>query len=434
MDVLVIGTGEYVTGYVHGAASNSDKSLGVIGLVLFDLRLRGKIERILLCGRDGHRFPGIREHFATQIAARYKGFDVTIETFPADDEYQPSAYTTAIKSLRPQSVVIIVTPDDTHFEIAIAAVQAGMHVLVAKPLVKTLEDHQYLLQAARHHQVLVGVEMHKRFDPIYADARDRACSYGDFSFMSSYMSQPRSQLSTFQAWAGQSSDISYYLNSHHIDWLVWMMQGRGRPIWVSAIAATGVAEAQLGVKTEDTITLTVQWENLPSGHLGTSIHTASWIAPKSDVHSQQRFFLMGQGGELQVDQAHRGYSAATLQEGYASLNPLFMKYTPADGRFVGQDGYGYRSIEKFIDAAICINQKDMMPEEFDTTLPTVAQTLQTTAILQAGRLSLDHENLPVSLYYTESEPLVPNHLLHWYNSGAQLELTSARNFHPTLGA
>jgi D-galacturonate reductase len=281
---------------------------------------------------------------------------------------------------------------------------------VAKPLVKTLAEHQSLLQEANQHQVLVGVEMHKRFDPMYADACDRARSYGDLSFMSSYMSQPKSQLTTFQAWAGRSSDISYYLNSHHVDWLVWMMQGRGRPIWISGVAATGVAEAELGVKAEDTITLTVQWENLPSGHLGTSIHTASWIAPKSDVHSQQRFFLMGQRGELQIDQAHRGYNTATPDTGYTSLNPLFMRYTPSDGRFVGQDCYGYRSIEQFIDAALSINREHTNPEAFDPTLPTVAQTLQTTAILQAGRLSLDNHNMPILLHYEESQPLVPTAL------------------------
>ena len=410
IDVLVIGTGEYVTGYVQGEAADSDKKAGVIALVLFDLRRRGKVEWIALCGRDGRRFPGIRHHFTTQIAAKYRDMDVAVKTFPADDQYQPEAYKTAIKSLRPGSAVIIVTPDNTHFELAMTAVRAGMHVLIAKPLVKTLEEHQQLLQAARQHQVLVGVEMHKRFDPMYADARDRARTYGDFSFMSSYMSQPRSQLTTFQQWAGRSSDISYYLNSHHVDWLVWMMHDRGRPIGVTGLAATGVADVQLGVNAEDTITLTVQWENLPSGNLGTSIHTASWIAPKSEVHSQQRFFYMGHDGELQVDQAHRGYSTATVAQGYASLNPLFMKYTPSDGQFVGQEGYGYRSIERFIDAVTNINHESAKPEEFDATLPTIAKTLQSTAILQAGRLSLDHKSMPVMLHYSQSEPLVPIHL------------------------
>ncbi len=407
MDVLVVGTGEYVTGYVHGAASGSDKGLGVIALILFDLRRRGKVNRILLCGQHGDRFPEIRTHFKTQIASRYSGLDVTIETFPPDDAYLSTAYLTAIQSLGQNSVVIVVTPDDTHYDIATAAIKAGMHVLVAKPLVKTLEEHQSLLQAARQYRVLVSVEMHKRFDPMYADACARARSYGDLSFMSSYMSQPKNQLKTFKTWAGRSSDVSYYLNAHHVDWLVWMMQGRGRPVWVSGVSATGVSEAELGIKTEDTITLTVQWENLPSGHLGISIHTASWIASTSDAHSQQRFFLMNQRGELQVDQAHRGYSTATQDAGYASLNPLFMRYIPLDGKFVGQDCYGYRSIEMFIDAALSIDQGYATFESFDSTLPTINQTLQTTAILQAGRLSLDNGNQPAKLHYGTIESFVP---------------------------
>src|SRR5262245_25940315 len=37
LGLLVIGTGEYVTGFVDGAPSASDKSAGVVALVAFDL-------------------------------------------------------------------------------------------------------------------------------------------------------------------------------------------------------------------------------------------------------------------------------------------------------------------------------------------------------------------------------------------------------------
>ena len=64
-----------------------------------------------------------------------------------------------------------------------------------------------------------------------------------------------------------------------------------------------------------------------------------------------------------VDQAHRGYNMADDVSGFKSVNPLFMKvlppyihtnihpnhlflnliqYTPSDGKFAGQLGYGYR--------------------------------------------------------------------------------------------
>ena len=233
------------------------------------------------------------------------------------------------------------------------------------------------------------MEVHKRWDPIYVDARDRIRGLGDFSFFQSYMSQPKSQLDTFRSWAGKSSDISYYLNAHHIDFNVWTVSQFARPRTVYASAATGWAESN-AISTEDTITLTVDWENFNSGSKATAIYTSSWIAPKADVHSQQRFFYMGHRGEVNVDQAHRGYTLATDANGYSSANPLFMKYAPdADGYFAGQSGYGYRSIEDFIDAAAAIRSGGATADSYAGKLATIQETACVTAILEAGRRSLD---------------------------------------------
>lgn len=125
------------------------------------------------------------------------------------------------------------------------------------------------------------------------------------------MSQPKLQLETFKAWAGISSDISYYLNSHHIDFSEWVFGDRARPIRVVAMAASGVADEKLGRACEDTISVHATWETPATGSVGIASYTASWVAPPSDVHSQQRFFAMCQAGEVTVDQAHRGYSVST---------------------------------------------------------------------------------------------------------------------------
>ena len=45
------------------------------------------------------------------------------------------------------------------------------------------------------------------FDPVYSDAKARAKTLGEFNFFSAWMSQPKSQLETFRAWAGKDSDI-----------------------------------------------------------------------------------------------------------------------------------------------------------------------------------------------------------------------------------
>lgn len=44
---------------------------------------------------------------------------------------------------------------------------------------------------------------------------------------------------SFRAWAGKSSDINYYLNSHHIDVHNWMVSHMAHPTRVTALAATG---------------------------------------------------------------------------------------------------------------------------------------------------------------------------------------------------
>lgn len=50
------------------------------------------------------------------------------------------------------------------------------------------------------------------------------------------------------------------------------------------------------------------------------------------------------------------------------------------------------SIEKFIDAARDVNAGKIKASEFDKHgLPTIANTVLTTAILHAGRISLDQK-------------------------------------------
>ena len=149
------------------------------------------------------------------------------------------------------------------------------------------------------------------------------------------------------------------------------------------------------------ITLMAVWENDDGSH-GTAIYTASWIAPKADCHTQQYFHYMGHTGEVRVDQGHRGYNMSTDANGFAALNPLYMKYTPGpSGHFAGQNGYGYRSIECFLDAAEAVNRGELTIEDVSKqgVLATIDTTERVTAMLEAGRLSLDNGGRAVELVY-----------------------------------
>ena len=132
VNVLMMGTGEYTTGWV-GKKSDSDKSTGVVGLVMLDLKRRGKVGRLGMCGTNGTKLPAIRDHMAA-LGEAYEGIDPsTIETFPADDVVDREAYKTAVASFAPGDVAIVFTPDDTHFAIALACIKRGVHVMITKP-------------------------------------------------------------------------------------------------------------------------------------------------------------------------------------------------------------------------------------------------------------------------------------------------------------
>ena len=79
--------------------------------------------------------------------------------------------------------------------------------MATKPMVKTLKEHQLLVEKAKEKNVLLQIEVHKRFDPIYNDARMRIQKLGKFNYFTSYMSQPKFQLETFSAWVGKYEPV-----------------------------------------------------------------------------------------------------------------------------------------------------------------------------------------------------------------------------------
>lgn len=346
--------------------------------------------------RDATADTSTGEHLDKNISQAYNGLDVSFDSFPENDQVDPDAYKTAIDSLSPGDAITVFTPDPTHYPLAKYAIERGIHVLLTKPAVKILSQHQELVELAREKGVYVFVEHHKRFDPAYADAKAKAQTLGDFNYFYSYMSQPKSQLETFKAWAGKESDISYYLNSHHIDICDSMVQQRGYiPTRVTATSSKGVA-LDLGCdpSTEDTITVMVTWEKRddPSKR-ATGVYTASWTAPqRAGVHSNKYFHYLGANGEIRIDQAKRGYDVADDSLGQLMwYNPFYMRYAPdEDGNFAGQTGYGYISLEKFVDGCRAVNAGDATVDSLDgKSLPTLKNTIATTAILEAGRRSID---------------------------------------------
>jgi predicted dehydrogenase len=69
--------------------------------------------------------------------------------------------------------VVICTPMHTHADVAIQALEAGLHTFVEKPVALSLEDADRMVEAAEESDVTAMVGYMKRYEPGYQAAKER---------------------------------------------------------------------------------------------------------------------------------------------------------------------------------------------------------------------------------------------------------------------
>jgi predicted dehydrogenase/sugar phosphate isomerase/epimerase len=137
-------------------------------------------------------------------------------------------------------LVIVSTPTDTHVPLARAALGAGKHVLVEKPVATTRAPIEELLRVARIHTSLACVPaMVMRWWPGWAHARGlvREGALGDVREVSlERMGQPPTWSQNFYADASRSGGALIDLHVHDVDFLCWTL---GLP---EHVASTGTVQ------------------------------------------------------------------------------------------------------------------------------------------------------------------------------------------------
>lgn len=88
---------------------------------------------------------------------------------PARDPHDNVRFTTNWRDLiqwDEVEVVSICTPPSTHGTLAVAAMEAGKHVLVEKPIATTLEDADFIIETRNRTEKVAAVNYMLRFNPI----------------------------------------------------------------------------------------------------------------------------------------------------------------------------------------------------------------------------------------------------------------------------
>lgn len=134
--------------------------------------------------------------------------------------------------------VVICTPNDTHADIAVAALEAGKHVLCEKPMATTARDCDRMTAAAKRAGRVLQIAQPYRYAPFYRKMR-RLIDEGAVGKVQMAWAKECMQWGDVapseQAWRmyqKRSGGILVEKNCHHLDLLNWMIDSE--PVRVAA--------------------------------------------------------------------------------------------------------------------------------------------------------------------------------------------------------
>ena len=185
--------------------------------------------------------------------------------------------------------VLVCTPHPLHAEPAIQAAEAGVHVLVEKPLAASLPDCDAMLAAARKAGTRLGVISQRRlYEPVrrMKDAIDAGKIgrpvLGVFT-MYSWRDPAYYQSDPWRGkWATEGGGVLVNQSPHQLDLLQWFMGE------IEEISGYWANLNHPSIEVDDTAVAMVRFQNGGLGSIVTSLSQQPGIFTKVHIHGSQR--------------------------------------------------------------------------------------------------------------------------------------------------
>ena len=156
-------------------------------------------------------------------------------------------------------LVIVNTPNETHFDYTSKALEAGKHVVVEKPFTNTTQEAQQLITLAKKKNKVLSVFQSRRWDGAFMTLKKIIASgaLGKIVEYEAHYDRFRNYIAanTWKEEPGPGSGILYNLGSHMLDQVLVLF---GKPEWVHAL--TGIQRP--GGKVEDYYDLRLEYIGL----------------------------------------------------------------------------------------------------------------------------------------------------------------------------
>jgi predicted dehydrogenase len=300
--------------------------------------------------------------------------------------------------------VCVATPDDRHFPVAKAALEAGKHVLIEKPSVLRLQELDELDALARKHGVLAKVVYHKLADPDHKKLRTHVLGGVLQHVNNGYCSllEPKSiSGGQFAEWiAGRNPGT--YVACHYIKLIDFSFASGGwRLARVTANGQRGLVGPATG-PTWDSVQLQMVYAYPDGREAAFDIHT-SWVTPDNfPGYVEQEVQFRFDNGVWNAHQRKRGVELTV--EG---RSPGEFKYTPNyhyNGTFIepwgepSQRGYGIEILRRFFEevafvefAGPAAERPQRLQKMRDLAYNDVSSDRNTVAIVQAMEAILQQQ-------------------------------------------
>jgi predicted dehydrogenase len=279
-------------------------------------------------------------------------------------------------------VLAVATPDNLHTEPVLAALEAGCHVIVEKPMCLETAEADRIIALANERGRVVCVDMHKRFDPDHMRIRnDIRSRIGEPLYGTAILEEPLEVSTSTFKWAEQSDPFSY-VGPHWTD-LFHHYYG-ARPVGLTAVGQKKRLVRD-GINAYDAVQVRVDWDN------GMSIYFQNnWINPPDfEGPVNQGHEIVGSDGKVESDQQYRGFRFWYAGGGSRTSNNHFTRDVPRADRSAAYIGYGTDSIHVGVLAACRIKFLGAAVEEVKPTFPTPEEGRITVAIIHAARIVRD---------------------------------------------
>jgi len=364
----------------------------------YHLQRLGLVDEIVVCARHDRTLQALAESQLLQLAFPGQSFRSSI-----------GAYRDALAQTAPHNLAIIALPDHLHFDAAMAALEAGQHLLVVKPLVMKLEEAETIERDALRRGLFVGVEYHKRFDDrsLLARRKYRAGEFGEFRLGAAcLMEKWYYRHSNFQNWCtSENSDAFAYIGCHYVD-LVHFITGL-LPVSVSVYGVKDeYPNGNEGFLWTDA---RVVWSNGACLNVQNSLSFPD-DAPGTNTQGLTLYCAGRTNGALiRHSDQYRGieyvYTArpeAPAGTIYAEPSPDYFQYVDLGNGGLTPVGYGYRSIEYLFRCCLRVENAADRPQaihEIDREgiAATPANSHYNEQVIDAARRSILNGGITVSI-------------------------------------